>query len=46
MRTLFIFCMQKDGVCLNKKEIIQKIIENKGGIVKTSDFADQGINAR
>ncbi len=27
MRTLFIFCMQKVGVCLNKKEIIQKIIE-------------------
>lgn len=36
--------MQKVGACLNKKEIIQKIIENNGGIAKTSDFAVKGIN--
>lgn len=36
--------MRKVGVCLNKKEIIQKIIENNGGIAKTSDFAAKGIN--
>lgn len=29
---------------LEKKEIIQKIIENNGGIAKTSDFAAKGIN--
>ena len=44
MRTLFIICMWKVGACLNKKEILQKVIENKGGIAKTSDFADKGIN--
>ena len=36
--------MWKVGVCLNKKEIIQNVIENNGGIAKTSDFADKGIN--
>ncbi len=36
--------MQKVGVCLNKKEIIQNVIENKGGIAKTSDFVNKGIN--
>ncbi len=29
---------------MNKKEIVQKVIENNGGIAKTSDFADKGIN--
>ena len=36
--------MQKVGVCLNKKEILKKVIENNGGIAKTSDFAANGIN--
>lgn len=36
--------MRKVGVCLNKKEIIQNVIKNNGGIAKTSDFADKGIN--
>lgn len=36
--------MWKVGVCLNKKEIMQKVIENNGGISKTSDFADKGIS--
>lgn len=36
--------MLKVGVCLNKKEIIKKVIENNGGIAKTSDFAAKGIN--
>ena len=36
--------MWKVGVCLNKKEIIQNVIENNGGIAKTSDFAVKGIN--
>lgn len=36
--------MRKVGACLNKKEIAQKIIENNGGIAKTSDFAAKGIN--
>ena len=36
--------MWKVGVYLNKKEIIQNVIENNGGIAKTSDFADKGIN--
>lgn len=29
---------------MNKKETIQKVIENNGGIAKTSDFAAKGIN--
>ncbi len=29
---------------MNKKEIVQKVIENNGGIAKTSDFADNGIS--
>ena len=29
---------------MNKKEIIKKIIEDNGGIAKTSDFATNGIN--
>ncbi len=36
--------MWKVGVCLNKKEIIQIVIENNGGIAKTSDFANKGVN--
>lgn len=36
--------MWKVGVYLDKKEIIQNVIENKGGIAKTSDFVDKGIN--
>ena len=36
--------MRKVGICLNKKEIVQNIIENNGGIAKISDFADKGIN--
>lgn len=36
--------MLKVGVYLNKKEILTKVIENNGGIAKTSDFADNGIN--
>lgn len=35
--------MQKVGVCLNKKEIVQKVIINNGGIAKTSDFVAEGI---
>jgi len=34
----------KVGVCLSKKEILKTVIENKGGIAKTSDFAANGIN--
>ena len=29
---------------MRKKEIIQNVIKNNGGIAKTSDFADKGIN--
>lgn len=29
---------------MNKKEIAQRVIENKGGIAKTADFAAEGIN--
>ena len=36
--------MQKVGACLNKKEIMQKVIENNGGIAKISDFAANGIS--
>ena len=36
--------MLKVGVCLNKKEILKMVIENNGGIAKTSDFAASGIN--
>ena len=36
--------MLKVGVCLNKKEILKMVIENNGGIAKTSDFAAGGIN--
>ncbi len=36
--------MQKVGVCLNKKEILKEVIENNGGIAKTSDFVANGIN--
>lgn len=35
--------MQKVGVCLNKRELARKVILNKGGIAKTSDFALEGI---
>lgn len=37
------FCVQKVGVCLNKRELVRKVILNKGGIAKTSDFALEGI---
>ncbi len=36
--------MQKVGACLNKKEIMQKVMESNGGIAKISDFAAYGIN--
>ena len=36
--------MKKVGACLSKKEILKKVIENNGGIAKTSDFAANGIN--
>lgn len=36
--------MRKVGICLNKKEIMQKVIVNSGGIAKTSDFVAKGIN--
>ncbi len=35
--------MQKVGVCLNKKEIAQKVITNNGGIAKTADFTAVGM---
>ena len=35
--------MQKVGVCLNKKEIAKKVLENKGGIAKTADFTAEGM---
>jgi predicted transcriptional regulator of viral defense system len=35
--------MQKVGVSLIKKEIIQKVIINNGGIAKTADFVAAGI---
>ena len=44
MHTLFITCVRKVGACLSKKEILKKVIENNGGIAKTSDFAANGIN--
>ena len=31
-------------ICLNKQEILKTVIENNGGIAKTSDFAANGIN--
>ncbi len=36
--------MLKVGVCMNKREILKKVIENNGGIAKTSDFVANGIN--
>ena len=38
------FACRKLVLILNKKEIIQTVIENNGGIAKTSDFAANGIN--
>ena len=35
--------MQKVGVYLNKRELARKVILNKGGIAKTSDFVLDGI---
>lgn len=35
--------MQKVGACLNKKDTAQKVIENAGGIAKTSDFVSAGL---
>lgn len=35
--------MQKVGVYLNKKEIVEKVIINNGGIAKTADFVAEGI---
>ena len=37
------FCVQKVGVYLNKRELARKVILNKGGIAKTSDFVLDGI---
>lgn len=39
-----ISCLRKVGACLNKKEILKNVIENNGGIAKTSDFVANGIN--
>ena len=36
--------MREVGACLGKKEILKTVIENNGGIAKTSDFAVNGIN--
>lgn len=36
--------MQKVGACLEKKELVQKIILNKGGIAKTADFGLEGFS--
>lgn len=35
--------MQKVGACLDKKEVVQNVIINNGGIAKTADFAAEGI---
>lgn len=35
--------MQKVGDCLNKRELVQKVIADKGGIAKTADFAAEGM---
>ena len=35
--------MQKVGARLNQKEIAQKVLEDNGGIAKTTDFATAGI---
>lgn len=35
--------MQKVGACLNKKEIVEKVIINNGGIAKTAEFVAEGI---
>ena len=37
------FCVQKVGVYLDKRELARKVILNKGGIAKTSDFVLDGI---
>ena len=37
------FCVQKVDVCLNKRELARKVIINKDGIAKTSDFVLEGI---
>ena len=37
------FCVQKVGAYLNKRELAKKVILNKGGIAKTSDFVLDGI---
>lgn len=36
--------MQKVGACLDKKEILKIVLENNGGIAKTSDITANGIN--
>ena len=41
---MFDLCMKKVGEHVDKNEILQIIIENNGGIAKTSDFAAKGIN--
>lgn len=35
--------MQKVGAFLNKKEVVQNVIINNGGIAKTADFEAEGI---
>lgn len=35
--------MQKVGACLNKKEIVQNVIINNGGIAKIEDFTKAGM---
>lgn len=42
--TFIIYSVRKVGVYLNKIEILKKVIENNGGIAKTSDFIANGLN--
>lgn len=35
--------VQKVGDCLNQKELVQKVIEDNGGIAKTADFNAAGM---
>lgn len=43
MHTIFYNCVQEVGVCLNKKETVKRVLENKGGIAKTADFTAEGM---
>ena len=37
------YSVQKVGVHLNKKKIVQKVIEDNGGLAKTADFTAAGL---